>query len=222
MSHEICVICVCCPDGLRVSIQYPAPDWVHCQTEAKHLEGGALLAAFCAFDVVNRSFMIGEAVLACVVYYCSTYYARGGRGIVEDMCYERRHETSNKHTQSDWLRCDIIPAAVDCASVSRWACRKRRRKNSPSWNFFSTCAAGLGDAKAALRRCGNLTELDLSRTAGLADTVDRASYLLIMTQAPTLTSLPMSRWHCSGSVSRYGSNDPSLLKARAVLAALCA
>ncbi len=141
---------------------------------------------------------------------------------MEDMCYERRHETSNKHTQSDWLRCDDIPAAVDCASVSRWACRKRRRKNSPSWNFFSTYAAGLGDAKAALRRCGNLTELDLSRTAGLADTVDRASYLLIMTQAPTLTSLAMSRRHCSGSVSRYGSNDPSLLKARAVLAALCA
>ena len=83
LSHEICVICVCCPDGLRVSIQYPAPDWVHCQTEAKHLEGGALLAAFCAFDVVNRSFMIGEAVSACVVYYCSTYYEavrEGGGG----------------------------------------------------------------------------------------------------------------------------------------------
>jgi hypothetical protein len=27
--------------------------------------------------------------------------------------------------------CDGIPVAVKCASVSRWACRKRRRKNSP-------------------------------------------------------------------------------------------
>ncbi len=51
----------------------------------------------------------------------------------------------------------------------------------PSWNLFSTCAAGLDDVQAALRRCGNLTELDLSRTAGLADTVDRAGQLLIKT-----------------------------------------
>jgi hypothetical protein len=29
------------------------------------------------------------------------------------------------------LRYDGSPAAVKCASVSRWACRKRRRKNSP-------------------------------------------------------------------------------------------
>jgi hypothetical protein len=35
-----------------------------------------------------------------------------------------------KRNESDWLRCDDIPAAVKCASVSRWACRKRRRKNS--------------------------------------------------------------------------------------------
>jgi hypothetical protein len=29
------------------------------------------------------------------------------------------------------LRCDGIPVAVKCASVSRWACRKIRCKNSP-------------------------------------------------------------------------------------------
>jgi hypothetical protein len=33
-----------------------------------------------------------------------------------------------KRNDSDWLRCDDIPAAVKCASVSWWACRKRRRK----------------------------------------------------------------------------------------------
>jgi hypothetical protein len=32
--------------------------------------------------------------------------------------------------RTDWFRCDDIPAAGKCASVSRWACRKRRRKNS--------------------------------------------------------------------------------------------
>ena len=68
----------------------------------------------------------------------------------------------------------------------------------PSWNLFSTCAAGLDNVQAALRRCGNLTELDLSRTAGLADTVDRAGELLIKTQAPTLTSLAMSRAGIAG------------------------
>jgi hypothetical protein len=36
-----------------------------------------------------------------------------------------------KQNESDWLRCDDITAAVKCASVSRWACRKRRHKNSP-------------------------------------------------------------------------------------------
>jgi len=36
-----------------------------------------------------------------------------------------------KRNMSELLRCDGIPAAVICASVSRWACRKRRRKNSP-------------------------------------------------------------------------------------------
>jgi len=33
-----------------------------------------------------------------------------------------------KRNESDWLRCDDIPAAVKCASVSRWAYRKKRRK----------------------------------------------------------------------------------------------
>ena len=33
-----------------------------------------------------------------------------------------------KRNESNWLHCDDIPAAVKCASVSRWACRKRRRK----------------------------------------------------------------------------------------------
>ena len=32
---------------------------------------------------------------------------------------------------SELLVCDDILSAVKCASVSRWACRKRRRKNSP-------------------------------------------------------------------------------------------
>jgi hypothetical protein len=30
--------------------------------------------------------------------------------------------------ESDWFRCDGIPVAVKCASVSRWACRKEDAK----------------------------------------------------------------------------------------------
>jgi hypothetical protein len=33
-----------------------------------------------------------------------------------------------KRNESDWLRCDDIPVAVKCASVSRWACRQGRHK----------------------------------------------------------------------------------------------
>ena len=36
-----------------------------------------------------------------------------------------------KRNESDWLRCDGTLVAVKCASGFRWACRKRRRKNSP-------------------------------------------------------------------------------------------
>jgi hypothetical protein len=32
---------------------------------------------------------------------------------------------------SELLVCDDIPAAMKCASVSRWACRKRRRQKLP-------------------------------------------------------------------------------------------
>jgi len=41
-----------------------------------------------------------------------------------------------------WFRCDGIPAAVKCASVSRWACRKRRRKNSPCMQVDVLMMAG--------------------------------------------------------------------------------
>jgi hypothetical protein len=34
-----------------------------------------------------------------------------------------------KRNKSDRLRCDGTPVAVKCASISRWACRKGRRKN---------------------------------------------------------------------------------------------
>jgi hypothetical protein len=47
-----------------------------------------------------------------------------------------------KRNESDWLRCDYIPAAVKCASVSRWACRKRRRKNSPCMRVDVLMMAG--------------------------------------------------------------------------------
>jgi hypothetical protein len=36
-----------------------------------------------------------------------------------------------KRNESNWLRCDGTPVALKCASVSRWAYRKRRRKNPP-------------------------------------------------------------------------------------------
>jgi hypothetical protein len=36
-----------------------------------------------------------------------------------------------KRNESDWLHCNGTPVAVKCASVSRWACRKRRCRNSP-------------------------------------------------------------------------------------------
>ena len=53
----------------------------------------------------------------------------------ESDCALQRNDWQNatrlKRNESDWLRCDDITAAVKCASVSRWACRKRRRKNSP-------------------------------------------------------------------------------------------
>jgi len=42
-----------------------------------------------------------------------------------------------KRNESDWLRCDGTPVAVKCASVSRWACRKRRGKNSPCGSMCS-------------------------------------------------------------------------------------
>ncbi len=43
---------------------------------------------------------------------------------------------------SELLVCDDIPAAVMCASVSRWACRKRRRKNSPCMRVEVLTIAG--------------------------------------------------------------------------------
>ena len=42
-----------------------------------------------------------------------------------------KHAACLKRNESDWLRCDGTPVAVKCTSVSRWACRKRRRKKSP-------------------------------------------------------------------------------------------
>jgi len=43
---------------------------------------------------------------------------------------------------SELLVCDDIPAAVKCASVSQWACRKRRRKNSPCMRVEVLTIAG--------------------------------------------------------------------------------
>ena len=37
----------------------------------------------------------------------------------------------NRNALSDWWFCDGSPVALTCAAVSLWACRKRRRKNSP-------------------------------------------------------------------------------------------
>jgi hypothetical protein len=39
-----------------------------------------------------------------------------------------------KNAARYWLRCDGTPVAVKCASVSRWASCKRRRKNSPPFD----------------------------------------------------------------------------------------
>ena len=47
-----------------------------------------------------------------------------------------------KQNESDWLRCDGTPVAVKCASVFRWACRKRRRKNSPCMRVEVLTMAG--------------------------------------------------------------------------------
>jgi hypothetical protein len=43
---------------------------------------------------------------------------------------------------SELLVCDDILSAVKCASVSRWACRKRRRKNSPCMRVEVLTIAG--------------------------------------------------------------------------------
>ena len=48
-----------------------------------------------------------------------------------------------KRNDSDWLRCDGTPVAVKCAWVSRWACRKRRRKNSPCMRVDVLVMAGI-------------------------------------------------------------------------------
>ena len=40
--------------------------------------------------------------------------------------------------ESDWLRCDSTPVSAKCASFSRWACRKKRRK-------FAVHAGGSGN-----------------------------------------------------------------------------
>jgi hypothetical protein len=42
-----------------------------------------------------------------------------------------------KRSKSEWLRWYGTPVAVKCASVSRWACRKRRRKKSPCGSLCS-------------------------------------------------------------------------------------
>jgi hypothetical protein len=47
-----------------------------------------------------------------------------------------------KRNESDWLRCYGIPVALKCASVSRWACRKRRLKNSPCMRVEVLTMAG--------------------------------------------------------------------------------
>ena len=47
-----------------------------------------------------------------------------------------------KRNESDWLHFDGIPVAVKCASVSRWACRKSRHKNSPCMRVLVLTMAG--------------------------------------------------------------------------------
>jgi hypothetical protein len=47
-----------------------------------------------------------------------------------------------KQTESNWLRCNDIPEAVKCVSVSRWACRKSRRKNSQCMRVLVLTMAG--------------------------------------------------------------------------------
>ena len=47
-----------------------------------------------------------------------------------------------KRNESDLLLCDGIPVALKCASVSRWACRKRRSKNSPCMRVEVVTMAG--------------------------------------------------------------------------------
>jgi hypothetical protein len=54
-------------------------------------------------------------------------------------------------------------ARAETDSTLKWLCLSRLDvavAAGPIWNFFFTCAAGLGDAQATLRRCENLTELD--------------------------------------------------------------
>jgi hypothetical protein len=58
--------------------------------------------------------------------------------------WKKRNESDwrLKRIESDWLRCDGTPVAVKCASVSWWACGKRRRKNSPCMRVDVLVMAG--------------------------------------------------------------------------------
>jgi hypothetical protein len=42
-----------------------------------------------------------------------------------------KNAASLNQNESDWLLCYGKPVAAKCASIFRWDCRKRRRKNSP-------------------------------------------------------------------------------------------
>jgi hypothetical protein len=101
----------------------------------------------------------------------------------------RKNAARLYRNESDWLPCDGMPVALKCASVSRWAFRKRRRKNSPCMRVevrvlvrppagigYPTCGERhvLGDGRRQATqlhhfRCGT----HLLDVAGAEDTVAR-------------------------------------------------
>jgi len=150
----------------------------------------------------------------CFVIYIAGFF------FLNFFCYEvfaKQKKTELPMNNYWWAPLTSRPAASTvCCASNLLAYHELCSAAAVRWEWRSLIEASLGlmtrldfalaagpslswhDVQAALRRCGNLTELDLSRTAGLADTVDRAGELLIKTQAPTLTSLAMSRAGIAG------------------------
>jgi hypothetical protein len=82
--------------------------------------------------------------------------------------------------ESDWLRCDSTPVSAKCASFSRWACRKRRRK-------FAVHAGGSGNYGGETRNVLIVSVLlPIAIDLALRSNMQRRVDVLWMGQAPVL------------------------------------